>query len=90
MKSINLGIKTVKIEPKTRKLRASFTREMVSDLIISNSFDMDKFGRSRYYYGKSEKSILSELRRDRIENKIISIFEHDNQWWYNYYEGSKW
>jgi len=69
MKSINLGIKTVKVEPKTRKLRASFTREMVSDIITSNSFDMDKF----------EKSILSELRRDRIKNKIISIFEHDNQ-----------
>lgn len=69
MKSINLDIKTVKVESKTRKLRASFTREMVSDLIISNSFDMDKF----------EKSILSELRRDRIKNKISSIFEHDNQ-----------
>jgi len=80
MKSINLDIKTVKVESKTRKLRASFTREMVSDLIISNSFDMDKF----------EKSILSELRRDRIKNKISSIFEHDNQWKYNYYEGSKW
>lgn len=69
MKSVNLDIKTVKVESKTRKLRASFTREMVSDLIISNSFDMDKF----------EKSILSGIRRDRIKNKISSIFEHDNQ-----------
>lgn len=74
-----MKIKTVKVESKKRKLRASFTREMVSDLIISSSFDME-----------FEKSILSELRRDRIKNKISSIFEHDNQWKYNYYEGSKW
>lgn len=69
MKEVNLDIKTVKVESKVRKLRSSITSEMVSDLIITNSFDMEKF----------EKEVLSGIKRQRIKNKISSIFEHDKQ-----------
>lgn len=69
MKEINLDIKTTKVETKVRKLRSSMKREMISDLIISNSFNIEEF----------EKSILSELRRDRIKNKIIRVFKNDNK-----------
>lgn len=69
MKNIELNLSTKKIESNQRKIRTNLTREMVSDLMIHNSFDIDKF----------EKSILSEIRRDKIKNKINSIFENGSQ-----------
>lgn len=68
MKNIELNLSTKKIKSKQRKIRTNLTREMLSDLVIHRSFDIDKL----------ERLILSGIRRDKIKNKINSIFENDS------------
>jgi hypothetical protein len=42
---------------------------MVTDILFTGSFDLEAF----------EKSVISEMKRSKIKNKINKIFKHDTQ-----------
>lgn len=71
MKSVDLNIKSVTVESKTRVLKSEWSREMAKDILFTGSFDLEDF----------EKSIISEIKRSKIKNKINNIFsKHDTQY----------
>lgn len=62
MNTLNIELKSVKVEAKTRKLRAEWTPEMAHD--ISTMIDWDSYW---------EFYILREIRREKID-RILSKF----------------
>jgi len=65
MKSINLNIKSIEVDVKTRALRSEWTVEMAKDL-SSSEFDMSSF----------ENYFVRELRRENRKKSINKIFQN--------------
>jgi hypothetical protein len=67
MKEINLKVKSVNVEVKSRKLRYDYSREMLKDLNSFHNLDFDY---------ELEKILYNELRATMRKKKIENLTKH--------------
>jgi hypothetical protein len=64
MNSIDINIKSVQVEAKTRTLKSTWTRELVNDLSMYHNLDIDK---------ELNSLLKEELRKERVSKRKKSI-----------------
>lgn len=66
MKSINLNLTSTEVKSETKTLKASWTRELMSDISHFTGIDNDVFS----------KILEKEIRRERRKKSINKIFRN--------------
>jgi len=64
MNSININMRSVQVETKTRELRSTWTRELITDLDSYHNIDIEK---------ELSHLLKEELRKQRASNRKKSI-----------------
>ncbi len=67
MNEININIKEVTIETKSRQLRCDYSRELVNDLNTYHSIDAS---------AELERLLANEIKREMRKKKIEKILKH--------------
>ena len=67
MKEINLKIKSVNIETKTRQLKCDYSRELVKDISSFHNIDAEA-ELERLLGNEIKSSIRKQFRKKKIEN----------------------
>jgi hypothetical protein len=67
MKEINLEIKSVSVEAKSRKIKCEYSRELVTDLNSFHNIDVES---------ELERLLGSEIRKQNRKKKIENLTKH--------------
>jgi len=67
MKEINLEIKSVSVEEKSRKIKCEYSRELVTDLNSFHNIDVES---------ELERLLGSEIRKQNRKKKIENLTKH--------------
>jgi hypothetical protein len=67
MKEINLKIKTVNVETKSRKLRCDWSTELVKDVNSFHNIDAE---------AELERLVVGEIRKQNRKKKIENLTKH--------------
>ena len=64
MNSVDINMRSVQVETKTRSLKATWTRELANDLSMYHNLDIDK---------ELNSLLKEELRKERVSKRKKSI-----------------
>jgi len=64
MNSIDINMRSVQVETKTRTLKSTWTRELANDLSMYHNLDIDK---------ELNSLLKEELRKERVSKRKKSI-----------------
>ena len=67
MNEVNINMKSVEVKTKTRKIRSSWTSEMVNDLNVYHNIDAS---------AELERILGGEIKREMRKKKIEKILKH--------------